>query len=597
MSNCNCDVCRVLNCQCEALKIFEGLYGPYFTPAIDENGNLSWTNNAGLPNPPTLNIMGTPGTGLEISGVVASAGDLPGSAEDWECYLVGTAAPYTIYTYNPDSGWMSLGQLATGPKGDTGPYYLPIVSSSGVITWTNNGGLPNPEGVNIKGPPGQDGVSPAVTVEDIPGGHRVTITDAEHPDGQSFDVMDGTGGGGGGGGGSPYDSNPAALGTASPGSSNDYARGDHVHPKPSPADLGAAPAPVTGQAYDSSAANYLQPYQVYNAVIAGKALCVKYSAQDIGNFWFTDFQNLFGSITVATVVRDADGALMAYQLIGTTAGAWTLTAVQIAKESELAALLPKTGGTMSGAIAMGSNKITGLANAENDGDAVNLGQVAGMISTNTAFFRGSFASKAALLAVAWQTSNPSASYYVTNNDFAIVQDDETQSDECWRYVYVSGTGWEAQYRINETPLTTAQLAALNSGATAENISAIADKQAKIAASGMLKGDGNGGVSAALAGTDYQAPLVAGTDYATPAQIAPPPKTTLLSIATTDWSSQSCTKAVTGMTTTAVVWIEYSDTTTVFTCVQSTDALTFTCDAVPSAAVTVKVAFMEGVALT
>lgn len=72
----------------------------------------------------------------------------------------------------------------------------------------------------------------------------------------------------------------------------------------------------------------------------------------------------------------------------------------------------------------------------------------------------------------------------------------------------------------------------------------------------------------------------------------PLKYTTLTIATTDWSSLSCTKTVTGMTTTAVVWLEYSDTTTVFTCSQSTDALTFTCDATPSAAVTVKVAFME-----
>lgn len=32
------------------------------------------------------------------------------------------------------------------------------------------------------------------------------------------------------GGGTPYASNPAMDGTASPGSSNDYARGDHVHP-------------------------------------------------------------------------------------------------------------------------------------------------------------------------------------------------------------------------------------------------------------------------------------------------------------------------------------------------------------------------------
>ena len=76
-----------------------------------------------------------------------------------------------------------------------------------------------------------------------------------------------------------------------------------------------------------------------------------------------------------------------------------------------------------------------------------------------------------------------------------------------------------------------------------------------------------------------------------------PHTTTLTIATTDWSSLSCTKTVTGMTTTAVVWLEYSDTTTVFTCTQGTDSLTFGCDATPSAAVTVKVAFMEGVALS
>lgn len=39
------------------------------------------------------------------------------------------------------------------------------------------------------------------------------------------------GGGGGGGGGEPYDSNPQMDGTASPGISSKYARGDHVHPK------------------------------------------------------------------------------------------------------------------------------------------------------------------------------------------------------------------------------------------------------------------------------------------------------------------------------------------------------------------------------
>ena len=50
-------------------------------------------------------------------------------------------------------------------------------------------GAPGRDGTN-----GTDGVSPAVTITDITGGHRVTITDAEHPNGQTFDVMDGTDG-------------------------------------------------------------------------------------------------------------------------------------------------------------------------------------------------------------------------------------------------------------------------------------------------------------------------------------------------------------------------------------------------------------------
>lgn len=44
------------------------------------------------------------------------------------------------------------------------------------------------QGVN-KGDPGDDGVSPTVSVVDISGGHRVTITDADGD--TSFDVLDG----------------------------------------------------------------------------------------------------------------------------------------------------------------------------------------------------------------------------------------------------------------------------------------------------------------------------------------------------------------------------------------------------------------------
>lgn len=45
--------------------------------------------------------------------------------------------------------------------------------------------------------------------------------------------------------------------------------------------------------------------------------------------------------------------------------------------------------------------------------------------------------------------------------------------------------------------------------------ALAAKQARITAVGLLKRSADGSVSAAAAGTDYQAPLTAGVDYATP----------------------------------------------------------------------------------
>ena len=49
----------------------------------------------------------------------------------------------------------------------------------------------HPDGQRFNVMDGEDGVSPEVTITEIEGGHQVTITDAEHPEGQSFNVMDG----------------------------------------------------------------------------------------------------------------------------------------------------------------------------------------------------------------------------------------------------------------------------------------------------------------------------------------------------------------------------------------------------------------------
>ena len=41
--------------------VTKGDTGPYFTPSVDEDGNLSWTNNGDLENPTTVNIKGPQG--------------------------------------------------------------------------------------------------------------------------------------------------------------------------------------------------------------------------------------------------------------------------------------------------------------------------------------------------------------------------------------------------------------------------------------------------------------------------------------------------------------------------------------------------------
>ena len=129
-------------------------------------------------------------------------------------------------------------------------------------------------------------------------------------------------------------------------------------------------------------------------------------------------------------------------------------------------------------------KIPNQASAQNQ--LADKAFVNSSINSSTAFFRGAYASRAALLAVAWQTADPSAANFVSNNDYAYVADDEAHDDEAWRYIYVlqeggQNNGWQPQFRVNESPLTAAQLAALNSGATAELIAKISANEAAILA--------------------------------------------------------------------------------------------------------------------
>ena len=72
-----------------------------------------------------------------------------------------------------------------GPQGERGPQGP--AGPQGEQGETGPAGPAGPTGAT--GPAGADGISPTISVTDITGGHRVTITDATGP--HSFDVMDG----------------------------------------------------------------------------------------------------------------------------------------------------------------------------------------------------------------------------------------------------------------------------------------------------------------------------------------------------------------------------------------------------------------------
>ena len=102
-----------------------------------------------------------------------------------------------------------LWALPGGGGGSSDSLWRPTVDGAGNISWEKSTSSTVPATQNIKGQPGvpgrdgtdgqdgrdgatgEDGFSPAVTVAQITGGHRVNITDKTHPSGQSFDVMDG----------------------------------------------------------------------------------------------------------------------------------------------------------------------------------------------------------------------------------------------------------------------------------------------------------------------------------------------------------------------------------------------------------------------
>ena len=155
----------------------QGEQGATFTPSVSTSGVISWTNDGGLPNPDSVNIKGPKGDTGE-TGPQGPKGDTGETGPQGPQGVQGTQGEQGA-TFTPSvstSGvisWTNDGNLpnpelvnirgpqglrgSTGPQGETGTTFTPAVSADGVISWTNDGGLTNPDSVNIKGPQGPKG--------------------------------------------------------------------------------------------------------------------------------------------------------------------------------------------------------------------------------------------------------------------------------------------------------------------------------------------------------------------------------------------------------------------------------------------------------
>lgn len=133
--------------------------GATFVPTVSSAGVISWSNNKNLPNPDPVNIKGPQGetgeTGPEgavFTPTVSSAGVISWSNDG------GKPNPSPVNIKGPQGEQGQQGQTGpAGSDGNNGATFTPTVSTAGVISWTNDGGLPNPSSVNIKGPQGQTG--------------------------------------------------------------------------------------------------------------------------------------------------------------------------------------------------------------------------------------------------------------------------------------------------------------------------------------------------------------------------------------------------------------------------------------------------------
>ena len=145
-----------------------GADGTTFTPSVSAAGVISWTNDGGKQNPSPVNIKGPQGPQGETGATGATGATGPAGADGTTFTPSVSSAGVISWTndggkQNPPSVDIKGPQGPAGADGSDGQdgadgtTFTPSVSAAGVISWTNDGGRQNPQPVDIKGPQGPTG--------------------------------------------------------------------------------------------------------------------------------------------------------------------------------------------------------------------------------------------------------------------------------------------------------------------------------------------------------------------------------------------------------------------------------------------------------
>lgn len=147
----------------------QGPTGQMYIPHVNDAGYITWTVGDGV-NVDSSYIRG-PAFKFDYVGTLSEMTTSQASIEAGKAWLVtsGTDSGDVnrcgyIYLRTAD-GWADPFPF----KGDTGPagaVYVPSVTSDGILTWSNDAGLPNPSSATILGPQGIPGVSIERVVQD-----------------------------------------------------------------------------------------------------------------------------------------------------------------------------------------------------------------------------------------------------------------------------------------------------------------------------------------------------------------------------------------------------------------------------------------------